>query len=169
MSNLLSVLFLLGIPYVANFIHELQEPDHSWLYLVSEAGLLLLVLLGILLLSRELYQRHYINKQLNASLSITRSQLLAVNQQLELLHNKLRQHSRQYGAVIQEQLQVWQLTPSEKEIALLILKGLSFEDIANIRQSKEKTVRQQASMIYRKSGLNGRCEFTAWFFEDFLQ
>jgi len=53
-------------------------------------------------------------------------------------------------------------------VALLLLKGLSFEEIASVRDTKEKTVRQQASSIYRKSGLNGRHEFAAWFFEDFL-
>ncbi|MBO0614129.1 helix-turn-helix transcriptional regulator [Thiothrix fructosivorans] len=75
---------------------------------------------------------------------------------------------RQYSEVIQEQLTTWEFTPSEKEIALLLLKGLSFEEIAGIRDAKEKTVRQQATAIYRKSGLNGRHEFAAWFFEDFL-
>ncbi|MGB0849457.1 MAG: helix-turn-helix transcriptional regulator, partial [Thiolinea sp.] len=63
----------------------------------------------------------------------------------------------------------WVLTPSETEVAMLLLKGLSFEEIAGVRDTKEKTVRQQATAIYRKSGLNGRHEFAAWFFEDFLQ
>ena len=49
-----------------------------------------------------------------------------------------------------------------------LLKGLSFDEIATVRDTKEKTVRQQATAIYRKSGLNGRHEFAAWFFEDFL-
>jgi len=53
--------------------------------------------------------------------------------------------------------------------AMLLLKGLSFEEIASVRDTKEKTVRQHATAIYRKSGLNGRHEFSAWFFEDFLQ
>ena len=80
----------------------------------------------------------------------------------------MAQASRQYGEVIQEQLSAWDLTQSEKDVALLLLKGLSFEEIATVRDTKEKTVRQQATAIYRKSGLTGRHEFAAWFFEDFL-
>jgi DNA-binding NarL/FixJ family response regulator len=45
---------------------------------------------------------------------------------------------------------------------------LSFNEIAAVRETKEKTVRQQASEIYRKSGVSGRHAFSAWFFEDFL-
>ena len=51
---------------------------------------------------------------------------------------------------------------------MLLLKGLSFREIAAVRQTREKTVRQQASAIYGKSGLEGRHEFAAWFLEDFL-
>jgi DNA-binding CsgD family transcriptional regulator len=51
---------------------------------------------------------------------------------------------------------------------LLLLKGLSFNEISAIRETKEKTVRQQASEIYKKAGVVGRHAFAAWFFEDFL-
>lgn len=67
---------------------------------------------------------------------------------------------------LSEQFTRWQLTPSESEIALLLLKGLSFDEIANIRQTKQKTVRQQATSIYKKAHVNGRHEFSAWFIED---
>ena len=49
-----------------------------------------------------------------------------------------------------------------------MLKGLSFKEIAALRQTREKTVRAQASAIYRKAGVNGRHAFAAWFIEDFL-
>ena len=66
------------------------------------------------------------------------------------------------------QFDLWGFSKSEQEIALLLLKGLSFKEIASIRNRQEKTVRQQASAIYRKSGVMGRYEFSAWFFEDML-
>ena len=53
-------------------------------------------------------------------------------------------------------------------LARMVAGGLSFDEIANVRNTKEKTVRQQATAIYRKSGLGSRHEFAAWFFEDFL-
>jgi DNA-binding CsgD family transcriptional regulator len=72
------------------------------------------------------------------------------------------------GKVIQEQFDQWDLTASERDVALLILKGLSFKEIAAVRSTLEKTVRQQASGIYRKAGVNGRHAFSAWFIEDYL-
>jgi len=51
---------------------------------------------------------------------------------------------------------------------MLLLKGLSFKEIAALRITLEKTVRQQASSIYRKSGISGRHELAAWCIEDYL-
>ncbi|HUT40180.1 MAG TPA: DNA-binding response regulator [Gammaproteobacteria bacterium] len=75
---------------------------------------------------------------------------------------------RQLGGLIQAQFRDWGLTDSEQEVGLLLLKGLSFKEIAALRLTQEKTVRAQASGIYRKSGVTGRHAFAAWFIEDFL-
>lgn len=72
------------------------------------------------------------------------------------------------GAAIDDQLERWGLTQSEKEVALLLLKGLSSKEIAGVRGVAEKTVRHQALAIYRKSGLGGRAELAAFFLEDLL-
>ena len=72
------------------------------------------------------------------------------------------------GNVINQQFDDWQLTNSEKEVGRLLLKGLSLKEIAVIRNTLEKTVRQQASAIYKKSDLSGRHAFSAWFLEDIL-
>jgi DNA-binding CsgD family transcriptional regulator len=74
----------------------------------------------------------------------------------------------QLGSLIQSQFRHWGLTDSEQEVGLLLLKGLSFKEIAALRTTHEKTVRTQASAIYRKAGVNGRHAFAAWFIEDFL-
>ena len=70
--------------------------------------------------------------------------------------------------VINQQFTDWQLTASEKEVGRLLLKGLSLKEIAAIRNTLEKTVRQQASSIYKKADLSGRHAFSAWFMEDIL-
>lgn len=75
---------------------------------------------------------------------------------------------RQLGDLIRTQFRDWDLTDSEQEVGLLLLKGLSFKEIAALRQTQEKTVRTQATGIYRKAGVNGRHAFAAWFIEDFL-
>jgi DNA-binding CsgD family transcriptional regulator len=71
-------------------------------------------------------------------------------------------------AVMRRQFESWQLSPSESEIALLMIKGLSMREIAQARDVKEKTVRQQATNIYAKSGYAGRHELAAHFIEDLM-
>jgi len=75
---------------------------------------------------------------------------------------------RRMGEVINQQFEEWQLTSSEKEVGMLLLKGLSLKEIAIIRNTLEKTVRQQASAIYKKASVTGRHAFAAWFIEDLL-
>lgn len=60
------------------------------------------------------------------------------------------------------------LSPAERQIALLLLKGLSHKEIAQIRLVSETTVRQQARSLYRKAGLSGRNDLAAFFLEDLL-
>ena len=70
--------------------------------------------------------------------------------------------------VISQQFDEWKLSNSEKEVGWFLLKGLSLKEIASLRETLEKTVRQQASSIYKKASLSGRHAFSAWFIEDVL-
>ena len=72
------------------------------------------------------------------------------------------------GAAMDRQFDRWGLTPAEREVALLQLKGLRHRAIAELRHTSERTVRQQALSIYRKSGLDGRSDLAAFFLEDLL-
>lgn len=73
---------------------------------------------------------------------------------------------KRFSEMVTQQFAAWQLTASEKEVGWLLLKGLSLKEIALLRNTLEKTVRQQASAIYRKAGLAGRHAFAAWFLEE---
>ena len=75
---------------------------------------------------------------------------------------------KKLGNVVAQQFSEWMLTGSEVEVGWLLLKGLSLKEIAIVRNTKEKTVRQQASSIYKKAGVTGRHAFSAWFIEDIL-
>ncbi len=70
--------------------------------------------------------------------------------------------------VMNKQFGDWGLSPSEHEVALLLIKGMSMKEISEMRQVKEKTVRQQATQIYAKSGYAGRHELAAHFIEDLM-
>lgn len=69
---------------------------------------------------------------------------------------------------IDRQLERWGLSPAEKEVALLLLKGLSHKEIGELRRVSEATVRQQARALYQKGGLEGRRDLAAFFLEDLL-
>jgi len=75
---------------------------------------------------------------------------------------------RGLGEAIDAQFERWGLTPAEREVGLLLLKGLSHREVARARDSGEATVRQQAQALYRKSGLRNRSELSAFFLEDLL-
>lgn len=72
------------------------------------------------------------------------------------------------GVAIEAQFERWGLTPAEKEVALLLLKGLGHKEAAVVLARSERTVRQHAIAVYRKSGLAGRAELAAFFLEDLL-
>lgn len=75
---------------------------------------------------------------------------------------------RGLGAAIDSQFDRWALSSAEREVGLLLLKGLALKEVAEARQTSERTVRQQALSIYRKAGLSGRAELSAFFLEDLL-
>ena len=89
---------------------------------------------------------------------------------LEVLkeRDKTARLSGELLAVMRGQFADWGLSPSESEVALLLIKGLSMKEISLARQVKEKTVRQQATSVYAKSGYAGRHELVAHFIEDLM-
>lgn len=104
-----------------------------------------------------------------------RLEIKSLQQELETL-NRPQTSPRKYvlearkklGNVVTRQFSEWLLTGSEIEVGWLLLKGLSLKEIAMVRSTQEKTVRQQASSIYKKAGVSGRHAFSAWFIEDIL-
>jgi DNA-binding CsgD family transcriptional regulator len=70
------------------------------------------------------------------------------------------------AAAMDVQFAGWGLTEAERDTALMILKGWSHKRIAHMTGRSERTVRQHAVAVYRKSGLSGRAELAAFFLEE---
>ncbi len=130
-------------------------------HLVQEWVLLLLSLGGCIYLILDVQRRTRQQRALATSLTLS-------EERLRSLSDELREARRRHGAAMRQQFEDWRLSGSEQEVALLLLKGLSLKEVAAIRDTREKTVRQQASSIYAKSGLEGRHALAAWFLEDVL-
>ena len=80
-----------------------------------------------------------------------------------------RAHVAGLSQAIAAQFDHWGLTEAEADVAALMLKGLAHKEIAALRQCTEATVRQHATVVYRKSNLTSRAQLTAFFLEDLLQ
>jgi DNA-binding CsgD family transcriptional regulator len=78
-------------------------------------------------------------------------------------HKEDEELIRNLNKAIHRQFRRWHLSPTEREIALYLLKGLSLKEIAQLRGSTYGTVKQQAHMLYHKAELGGRSELSAYF------
>lgn len=154
--GLLIIMFLNFVDLMADI--SMQVP--LW-HILSEAAIVLLSGCMAAYLIVEMRRRTRSLKQLSQELKESQHKHAQLTDQF-----KTARHD--YFKAIQEQFNVWQLSNSEQEVALLILKGLSIPEIAIMRSTKEKTVRHQASAVYRKAQIEGRHELSAWFMEDFI-
>lgn len=132
--------------FAVDIIGDIQEGE-GVLHWLLEASISILILLS---LYWEISQSRKLKEQLS---------------EYEIELNSLK---GKLAEVVKEQFQQWSLSKSESEIAWLIIKGFSFQEISQMRSVNEKTVRQQAVAIYRKSDTSNRSEFTAGFLDDLL-
>ncbi|WP_269583042.1 helix-turn-helix transcriptional regulator [Roseibium sp. Sym1] len=95
--------------------------------------------------------------------------------QLRLTLQRMRDQERaldtargELSRIVENQFEEWGLTPAERDVGLLALKGLDLAEIAEMRGAAQGTVRAQLTRIYAKAGVSGRHQFAAWFVEDLL-
>lgn len=62
----------------------------------------------------------------------------------------------------------WGLTPAERDVALMVLKGVDNDTIAGLRGTAPGTVRAQCTRIYSKAGVDGRAQLLSVFMEELL-
>ena len=134
---------------------------NAWLHLAAESVVLAITGVGILRVWRLLVAARSEARLLGRNLDAARSEA-------QRWRSETRALLRGLGEAIDRQFARWNLTPAESEIGLLLLKGLSHKEIARVRETSERTVRQQARSLYLKAGLSGRSELSAFFLEDLL-
>ncbi|HWR36815.1 MAG TPA: helix-turn-helix transcriptional regulator [Clostridia bacterium] len=147
---------LIGIDIAVDY-RSGTMPSH----VLAEGFVMALAVVGLVLMWRRfnLVQRQA--KQLSVDLEAAQWQAVRFREEAQ-------DALRGLGEAIDRQFTRWSLTPAEREVGLLLLKGLTHKEIATIRSTTETTVRQQALAVYRKSGLRSRTELSAFFLEDLL-
>ncbi|BBB25914.1 helix-turn-helix transcriptional regulator [Amphritea japonica] len=133
----------------------------SALHLFQEAIVLLIALIFLCWLIIDSVLKRAQIRRLNSELEQVKTMPMPDSETVLAARHQLRQ-------AITEQFDTWQLTNSEKDVGQMLLKGYSLKEVAALRGTAEKTIRQQASSIYHKAGLPGRHAFSAWFIEDLL-
>jgi DNA-binding CsgD family transcriptional regulator len=73
-----------------------------------------------------------------------------------------------FAELLEARFEGWRLTPAERDVAILTIKGLSVAEIAAARGSAEGTVRAQSARIYAKAGVSGRAQLLGLFVEELM-
>lgn len=159
-SVMVGVLGVIAVLVAFDLITDSREGVVLW-HLLMEGIVGFFSLAGIFYLLRgTITLRHRLQKEIDS--------FSAFKREAEAWRVESKKYIEGLSAAIDQQLTKWNLTISEKEVAFLLLKGLSLKDVAEVRGTTEKTARVQSMAIYSKAGLSGRSELSAFFLEDLL-
>ncbi len=84
------------------------------------------------------------------------------------LSGQLRAASGAFWELMEDHFESWALTPSERDVALLAIKGFSIAEIAKIRHTKVGTIKAQSNAIYAKAGVTGRPQLLSLFIDELM-
>lgn len=130
-------------------------------HVLTESAIGAVALAGVFYLLRgTVTLRHRLEKEIE--------NFTAFKKEADIWRSESKKYVEGLACAIDQQLTKWNLTVSEKEVAFLLLKGLSLKEIADVRKTTEKTARVQSMAVYAKAGISGRSELSAFFLEDLL-
>ncbi len=152
------VLILIGA-VLADLITDRFSCGSDARQLLTKSLFTLLAIAGVCWIYLLLRSRTHVIQSLRSNLGVAQADAERWRAESQTLASGL-------AGAIDTQFSRWDLSSAEREIALLLLKGLSTREIASMRETKEATVRQQAQSVYRKAGLEGRADLAAFFLED---
>lgn len=92
-------------------------------------------------------------------------QLLTRQDQLE---EQIKVASGAFSEVMEARFKNWSLTSAEREIAILAIKGFSIAEMADLRDTKQGTVKAQCASVYKKADVAGRLQLLSVFLDDLM-
>jgi len=153
----------LGSIIVGGTIDLIMDQPEPWLsfHVIFET----MMIAGALLMATTLWFGWW---KAERSLEEIRATLEARGAERDAWRDNARKALEGLGHAVDKQFRAWQLTPAEREVALLLLKGYSHKHVASATGRSERTARQHAAAVYQKAGLRSRAELAAYFLEDLL-
>lgn len=91
----------------------------------------------------------------------SRQQVNALGQQIEVVSGNFQSH-------MDRLFDGWNLSSSERTVAILAMKGFSNREIADLRGKSASTIKTQLNAVFRKSGLTTRQQLTAFLVEELM-
>lgn len=92
--------------------------------------------------------------------------LKGIGKRLREVDSQMLAASGQFHELMTRRFEEWGLSPSEKDVAVFALKGLSNSQIAEARGKSVGTVKAQCNSIYQKAGVSSRTQLLSNFIED---
>lgn len=156
---LIGAFALIGVLAGVDLLNDLRE-GVSTAHALVEGAVVLIALIASALLIRALVA------ELREQVRALDDRLVSSDEAARIWRAEAQSLLLGLGASIDRQFDRWRLSTAEKEVALLLLKGLAHKEIGRARDVSEATVRQQATAVYRKAGVAGRNALAAFFLED---
>lgn len=90
-------------------------------------------------------------------------------QRIRSVERKVEAASGELDTYLRDQFYEWGLSPTERHITILVMKGFSNQEVAKFRGTSESTVKSQISTIFKKSGTSSRTQLVTWLLEDVIE
>ncbi len=137
-----------GLFFLGDVVADLFSDEHmETVHLIAETVAVIALLAGVAYLMIELRQLLARFDQMETGLRVARGEVVKI---------------------IDDHFEQWRLSPAERDVALLLLKGVDNESIATMRGTAKGTVRAQSAAIYNKAGVDGRAQLISLFLEELL-
>lgn len=152
---------IIALLVTIDVILDLQE-GATLLHVSGESLIVLVAVVGLAMLAQ----------QARAERRALTAELAEIRGKSEQWRHAAMRWEREAGAAVRafsdavdQEFDRWSLTTSERDIALLLLKGMSMKEIAVARGTSERTVRQQAVTVYGKANVEGRAQLASYFLD----
>lgn len=101
-------------------------------------------------------------------LTFTGNELRQLLKRQDHLEDQIKVASGAFSEVMEARFRDWSLTGAEREVAILAIKGFSIAEMAELRETKQGTIKAQCASVYKKADVAGRLQLLSVFLDDLM-
>lgn len=151
MAVLLACMAFFGFDVVADIVERVEG---GTFYAASELVHLIFEMCAVIGLG-------YAAMTLRAYLRLLQAQAARSRETIQMLRGN-------FDEVLRDKFEEWGLTAAERDVTLLIIRGLSVAEIAAARNTAQGTIKAQSTSIFRKIGVGSKSELMSTIIDEFL-